>query len=98
MQDWREIVTYFLYPIKNRDYSRWPDKPEGWKKVTEEYSEKLMNLACKLLEVLSEAMELEKDALTKACVDSHLDSSVTLTQVPLPCCFKTKLVAFKLQG
>ncbi|KAG5623325.1 hypothetical protein H5410_008543 [Solanum commersonii] len=67
VQDWREIVTYFSYPIRARDYSRWPDKPQGWIAVTEKYSEKLMDLACKLLEILSEAMGIEKEALTKAC-------------------------------
>ncbi|WZZ82690.1 hypothetical protein YC2023_103262 [Brassica napus] len=51
------------------DYSRWPDKPEGWLKVTEDYSERLMGLAYKVLEVLSEAMGLEKAALKNACVD-----------------------------
>ncbi|ERN13519.1 hypothetical protein AMTR_s00041p00220960 [Amborella trichopoda] len=30
IQDWREIVTYFLYPVRLRDYSRCPDKPEEW--------------------------------------------------------------------
>ncbi|KAL9258296.1 Naringenin,2-oxoglutarate 3-dioxygenase-like protein [Drosera capensis] len=80
VQDWREIVTYFSYPIKNRDYSRWPDKPEGWIKVTEEYSEKLMGLACKLLGVLSEAMGLETEALTKACVD--MDQKVVVNFYP----------------
>uniref|UniRef100_A0A7C8YRN1 Flavanone 3-dioxygenase n=1 Tax=Opuntia streptacantha TaxID=393608 RepID=A0A7C8YRN1_OPUST len=80
VQDWREIVTYFSYPLKNRDYSRWPDKPEGWIKVTEEYSEKLMGLACKLLGVLSEAMGLETEALTKACVD--MDQKVVVNYYP----------------
>lgn len=80
VQDWREIVTYFSYPIRNRDYSRWPDKPESWKAVTEQYSEKLMSLACKLLEVLSEAMGLEKEALTKACVD--MDQKVVVNYYP----------------
>ncbi|QCD82063.1 naringenin,2-oxoglutarate 3-dioxygenase [Vigna unguiculata] len=80
VQDWREIVTYFSYPIKARDYSRWPDTPEGWRAVTEEYSEKLMGLACKLLEVLSEAMGLEKDALTNACVD--MDQKVVVNYYP----------------
>ncbi|OVA04919.1 Oxoglutarate/iron-dependent dioxygenase [Macleaya cordata] len=80
VQDWREIVTYFSYPIRNRDYSRWPDKPEGWKEVTETYSEKLMGLACKLLEVLSEAMDLDKEALTKACVD--MDQKVVVNFYP----------------
>ncbi|ESR54276.1 hypothetical protein CICLE_v10023305mg, partial [Citrus x clementina] len=42
------------------DYSRWPEKPEGWIEVTKEYSDGFMGLACKLLEVLSEAMGLEK--------------------------------------
>ncbi|KAK7400832.1 hypothetical protein VNO78_12139 [Psophocarpus tetragonolobus] len=81
VQDWREIVTYFSYPIRERDYSRWPDTPEGWKAVTEEYSEKLMGLACKLLEVLSEAMGLEKEALTKACVD--MDQKVVVNYYPI---------------
>nr|ARA73611.1 flavanone 3-hydroxylase [Lepidium apetalum] len=80
VQDWREIVTYFSYPVRNRDYSRWPDKPEGWMKVTETYSEKLMNLACKLLEVLSEAMGLEKEALTNACVD--MDQKIVVNYYP----------------
>merc|ERR1712071_130476 len=80
VQDWREIVTYFSYPLRSRDYSRWPDKPEGWKGVTEQYSEKLMGLACKLLEVLSEAMGLEKEALTKACVD--MDQKVVVNYYP----------------
>ncbi|KAM3363015.1 naringenin,2-oxoglutarate 3-dioxygenase [Capsicum galapagoense] len=80
VQDWREIVTYFSYPIRARDYSRWPDKPHGWIAVTEKYSEKLMELACKLLEVLSEAMGLEKEALTKACVD--MDQKVVVNFYP----------------
>jgi len=69
MKDWRERMLYFSYPIRERDYSMWPDKPEGWKEATEQYSEKLMSLTCKLLEVLSEAMGLEKEALKTACVD-----------------------------
>ncbi|KAH7566278.1 hypothetical protein JRO89_XS08G0129900 [Xanthoceras sorbifolium] len=80
VQDWREIVTYFSYPTKTRDYSRWPDKPEGWIEVTKEYSDRLMGLACKLLEVLSEAMGLEKEALTKACVD--MDQKVVVNYYP----------------
>ncbi|QHO18167.1 hypothetical protein HN873_034573 [Arachis hypogaea] len=80
VQNWREIVTYFSYPIRNRDYSRWPDKPEGWMEVTKKYSEDLMGLACKLLEVLSEAMGLEKEALTKACVD--MDQKVVVNYYP----------------
>ncbi|XP_011043194.1 PREDICTED: naringenin,2-oxoglutarate 3-dioxygenase isoform X1 [Populus euphratica] len=80
VQDWREIVTFFSYPIRTRDYSRWPDKPEAWKAVTEEYSKKLMELACKLLGVLSEAMGLETEALTKACVD--MDQKVVVNFYP----------------
>ncbi|XP_057503354.1 naringenin,2-oxoglutarate 3-dioxygenase-like [Actinidia eriantha] len=80
VQDWREIVTYFSYPIRARDYSRWPDKPDGWRAVTQAYSENLMGLACKLLEVLSEAMGLEKEALTKACID--MDQKVVVNFYP----------------
>ncbi|RWW74759.1 hypothetical protein BHE74_00017282 [Ensete ventricosum] len=80
VQDWREIVTYFSYPIGARDFSRWPDKPKGWRSVVESYSEKLMGLACKLLEVLSEAMGLDKEALTDACVD--MDQKVVVNYYP----------------
>ncbi|KAM7251012.1 hypothetical protein ACFE04_022895 [Oxalis oulophora] len=80
VQDWREIVTYFSHPISNRDYSRWPDKPEGWIEVTKQYSDKLMELACKLLEVLSEAMGLHKEALSEACVD--MDQKVVVNFYP----------------
>lgn len=80
MQDWREIVTYFSYPIRHRDYSRWPDKPEGWREVTQKYSDELMALACKLLGVLSEAMGLDTEALTKACVD--MDQKVVVNFYP----------------
>ncbi|KAF0890947.1 hypothetical protein E2562_005070 [Oryza meyeriana var. granulata] len=69
VKDWREIVTYFSYPVKARDYSRWPDKPAGWRAVVEQYSERLMGLSCKLLGVLSEAMGLDTNALAEACVD-----------------------------
>nr|ACA81447.1 flavanone 3-hydroxylase [Glycine soja] len=80
VQDWREIVIYFSYPKRERDYSRWPHKPEGWRWVTEEYSEKLMGLAGKLMEVLSEAMGLEKEGLSKACVD--MDQKVVVNYYP----------------
>ncbi|XP_058225472.1 naringenin,2-oxoglutarate 3-dioxygenase [Rhododendron vialii] len=80
VQDWREIVTYFSYPIRARDYSRWPDKPDGWRAVTQSYSENLMGLACKLLGVLSEAMGLETEALTNACVD--MDQKVVVNFYP----------------
>ncbi|XP_062183839.1 flavanone 3-dioxygenase 1-like [Phragmites australis] len=80
VKDWREIVTYFSYPVKARDYSRWPDKPAAWRAVVEQYSEKLMGLTCKLLGVLSEAMGLETDALAKSCVD--MDQKVVVNFYP----------------
>jgi naringenin 3-dioxygenase len=79
-QDWREMVTYFSYPLKARDYSRWPDKPVAWRAVVERYSEQLMGLACKLLGVLSEAMGLETEALAKVCVD--MDQKVVVNFYP----------------
>nr|AEG64806.1 flavanone 3-hvdroxylase [Carthamus tinctorius] len=80
VEDWRELAIFFSYPINSRDYSRWPDKPKEWRAVTAEYSETLMGLACKLLEVLSEAMGLEKEALTKACV--NMDQKMVVNYYP----------------
>ncbi|KAK7309357.1 hypothetical protein RJT34_06013 [Clitoria ternatea] len=80
VQDWREIVIYFSYPIEKRDYSRWPDKPEGWRKVTEEYSEKLTCLASKLLEVLSEALGLDKQVLKTASLE--MDQKIVVNFYP----------------
>ncbi|EOX90852.1 Flavanone 3-hydroxylase [Theobroma cacao] len=75
-----ELVAYFSYPLKARDYSRWPDKPEGWVEVTKEYSDKLMGLSCKLLELLPEAMDLDKEALTKVSMD--MDQKVVVNFYP----------------
>ncbi|KAF3324735.1 flavanone 3-hydroxylase [Carex littledalei] len=80
VKDWREIVTYFSYPLRAQDYSRWPDKPEGWRSVVESYSEKLMGLSCKLLGVLSEAMGLDHDSLARACVD--MDQKIVVNFYP----------------
>lgn len=80
VQDWREIVTYFSYPIRSRDYSRWPERPEGWRAAVEEYSAKLMELACRLLAVLSEAMGLHREALARSCVD--MDQKVVVNFYP----------------
>ncbi|CAI9116936.1 OLC1v1018232C1 [Oldenlandia corymbosa var. corymbosa] len=77
---WRELVTFFSYPIGARDYSRWPDKPEGWKAVTEAYSENVIGLARKILELLSEAMGLEKDAIAKACLE--MDQKIVVNFYP----------------
>lgn len=67
LEDWREVVTLFTYPIRDRSYSQWPDKPDGWIETVEKFSEKLMELASKLLQMLSEAMDLEKKAFKNAC-------------------------------
>lgn len=80
MQDWREMVTYFTYPLRDRDYARWPDNPSRWRAVVEEYAEQLMGLACKLLGVLSESMGLDTDALAQACVD--MDQKVVVNFYP----------------
>ncbi|KAJ4776744.1 Flavanone 3-hydroxylase [Rhynchospora pubera] len=80
VQNWREVVTYFSYPLRARDYSRWPDKPEGWRTVVESYSEKIMGLSCKLLGILSEAMGLDHDALSDACVD--MEQKITVNYYP----------------
>ncbi|KAL6504752.1 Envelope glycoprotein gp160 [Orobanche hederae] len=80
VQDWRELVTYFSYPIEARDYRRWPDKPDGWRAVTEAYSEQLMKLGCQLLEILSEALGLDKNALSRACV--KMDQKVVVNFYP----------------
>lgn len=80
VHNWREFLTYFSYPLRERDCSMWPEKPEGLTAVMKEYSEKLMGLACKLLEVMSEAMGLEKEALFKACVD--IDQKVLVNFYP----------------
>ncbi|EPS62774.1 hypothetical protein M569_12015, partial [Genlisea aurea] len=69
VENWREIVTFFSYPLKSRDYFLWPETPSGWRSATELYSAALMELGAKLLEILSEAMDLPPDSLTKACVD-----------------------------
>nr|QBI90546.1 flavanone-3-hydroxylase [Picea abies] len=78
--DWRELCIYFSYPLHQRDYSRWPVKPDGWREIVEKYSEALMGLACNMLAIVSEALGLESDAVTKACVE--MDQKVVVNFYP----------------
>lgn len=78
--DWREICTYFAQPLHQRDYTRWPEKPEGWREIVDKYSEALMGLASKMLAIVSEALGLEPEAVTKACVE--MDQKVVINYYP----------------
>ena len=46
----------------------------------EKYSEALMGLACNMLAIVSEALGLESDAVTKACVE--MDQKVVVNFYP----------------
>lgn len=74
--NWREMMAFIPYPVKDIDYTRWPDQPKEWRAVTEAYSEKMMGLGAQLLGVLSEAMGLERDAIKKACKEMAQRMSV----------------------
>ncbi|KAI0520189.1 hypothetical protein KFK09_007660 [Dendrobium nobile] len=65
VQDWREIVTYFSYPIHARDYTR-AGQARG-------------ELACNLLSVLSE-LGLDREAVTQACIEMDQKLVVNSTQ------------------
>lgn len=73
---WREFLYYHMQPISSRDYSRWPDKPEGWREVMKQYGDKLLLLNHTLLQVLSEALGLDKEALSQACEELNLTMAI----------------------
>eukprot|EP01018_Ginkgo_biloba_P039373 Gb_04373 [translate_table: standard] len=78
--DWREIVTYFAFPVHARDYTRWPEKPEGWREVVDEYSHEMMNVARKLLELVSISLGLEAQSGSRACLE--MDQKIIINFYP----------------
>ena len=64
-------MLFMERPIQERDYSQWPDKPEGWQSIIDEYGGKLAEVSSKLYELLSEDLGLERDALTKTLGEIH---------------------------
>ncbi|XP_071722924.1 naringenin,2-oxoglutarate 3-dioxygenase-like [Rutidosis leptorrhynchoides] len=66
---WREFLSYYFQPISICDYSWWPDKPKGWREVMRRYGNEVLGLNCMILEMLSEAMGLDKEAFRKAGVE-----------------------------
>ncbi|XP_031476194.1 flavanone 3-dioxygenase-like [Nymphaea colorata] len=68
VENWREFVSFFSYPVHSRDYAMWPSRPEGWRKVVERYCDASLELASRIMEVLSECMGLEKGAFMEACL------------------------------
>lgn len=69
--NWRELMLFMERPIQGRDYSQWPDKPEGWHPIIDEYGVKLAEVSGQLYELLSEGLRLERDALTKTLGEIH---------------------------
>ncbi|KAF3781222.1 putative inactive flavonol synthase 2 [Nymphaea thermarum] len=68
VENWREFVSFFSFPVHSRDYAMWPSRPEGWRKVVERYCDATLELASRIMEVLSECMGLEKGAFMEACL------------------------------
>ncbi|GLJ35472.1 hypothetical protein SUGI_0713420 [Cryptomeria japonica] len=80
VMDWRELITFFSYPVRARDYELWPQNPAGWREVVQKYSEEMMNLACKILEIVSESLGLEADAVKKNCLE--MDQKIVINFYP----------------
>ncbi|XP_011626120.1 naringenin,2-oxoglutarate 3-dioxygenase [Amborella trichopoda] len=80
VMDWRELMIYITYPVQARDYSQWPEKPEGWREVVDEYSARLRELGCKIVEVLSHGLGLDREVMVHAC--GRVDQRLVLNYYP----------------
>ncbi|XP_057745814.1 protein DMR6-LIKE OXYGENASE 1-like [Arachis stenosperma] len=63
--NWRDFLRLHCHPLE--DYiQEWPTNPPSFREDVGEYSKHMRKLSLKLLEAISESLELEKDYMEKA--------------------------------
>ncbi|KAL8152093.1 hypothetical protein V2J09_021901 [Rumex salicifolius] len=80
--DWRDYFDHHTFPLSRRNPSRWPDFPPYYRRTVEEYSDRMMMLACKLLDLISESLGAESSCIEKAAGEFY--QNITVSYYP-PC-------------
>ncbi|KAJ7534223.1 hypothetical protein O6H91_13G084400 [Diphasiastrum complanatum] len=63
---WREFVELHTLPLSERHYNYWPQQPAEFRETVEEYTAALLDLAHRLLAVISENLGLKPTYLKEA--------------------------------
>ncbi|KAJ7537034.1 hypothetical protein O6H91_12G093800 [Diphasiastrum complanatum] len=72
---WREFVELHTFPLSERHYNYWPQQPAEFRETVEKYTAALLELAQRLLAVISESLGLKTTYLKEALGISHLTNT-----------------------
>ncbi|KAK8711405.1 hypothetical protein V6N13_146688 [Hibiscus sabdariffa] len=83
VSSWRDYLRLHCYPLE--DYvHEWPTNPPSFREDTGEYCKNTRKLARRLLEAISESLELERDYMNSAALGKHAQHMAINYYPPCP--------------
>ncbi|KAJ7557597.1 hypothetical protein O6H91_04G000700 [Diphasiastrum complanatum] len=83
-QHWREVVEIQTLPLSGREYEYWPQQPADLGEAVEKYTAAVLDLAHRLLAVISENLGLKPAYLRDALGYPNIQQTITFQFYP-PC-------------
>ncbi|XP_058070942.1 oxoglutarate-dependent flavonoid 7-O-demethylase 1-like isoform X2 [Magnolia sinica] len=63
--EWNDMLFIHALPIEDRNYSFWPERPQGFRETLDSYSGEVKRLAISLLEFMAKGLGLEVHEFSK---------------------------------
>ncbi|XP_010256287.1 PREDICTED: flavonol synthase/flavanone 3-hydroxylase-like [Nelumbo nucifera] len=82
--EWVDYFFHFIWPLSKINYAIWPQNPPSYREVTDEYTQELLKVTDKLLELLSLGLGLEGEKLKSCLGGEKLELELKINFYP-PC-------------
>ncbi|XP_059630240.1 flavonol synthase/flavanone 3-hydroxylase-like [Cornus florida] len=82
--EWVDYFFHIMYPPSKVNHDVWPKNPPSYREVTEKYNEEMLGVTNKLLELLSEGLDLEENALKSCLCSEEIELEMKINMYP-PC-------------
>ncbi|KAF7816885.1 flavonol synthase/flavanone 3-hydroxylase-like [Senna tora] len=82
--EWIHYFFHVMAPPSKVDYNMWPQNPPSYRQVTEEYNVELSRVRDMMLEILSEGLGVERNALKSSLGNEEMEMEMKINVYP-PC-------------
>ncbi|KAL6214952.1 hypothetical protein ACLB2K_014384 [Fragaria x ananassa] len=82
--EWIDYFFHHIAPPSKVNYDFWPRNPPSYREVNEEYNKEMLRVADKLLEVLSQSLDLDRKVLKSHIGDEEIELEMKIHMYP-PC-------------
>ncbi|KAI3419812.1 Fe2OG dioxygenase domain-containing protein [Psidium guajava] len=82
--EWVDYFFHLMHPPCKVKHETWPHHPPSYREITEKYNEEILKLTKVLLELISEGLGLEKNALKASLGGDRMELEMKINLYP-PC-------------